>query len=62
MPQPEQDPSGSTAQFRAFANERAGADSSPWAMRAPRNRVAILAAAVVAIAVVLFIVALVVIG
>jgi hypothetical protein len=62
MPHPEQDPSGSTAQFRAFANERAGADSPPWAMRAPRNRVAILAAAAVAVAVVLFIVALVVIG
>ncbi len=61
MPHPEQDPSASTAQFRAFADGR-GADSPPWVMRAPRNRVAILAAAVVAVAVVLFLVALLVIG
>jgi len=62
MPQPEQDPSASTAQFRAFANDRAGSDSAPWTMRAPRNRVAILAAAVIAVAVVLFLIALLVIG
>jgi hypothetical protein len=62
MPNPEHDPSASTAQFRAFANERSGSDTAPWSMRAPRNRVAILAAAVVVVAVVLFIVALLVIG
>ena len=62
MPHPEQDPSASTAQFRAFADGRGGADSAPWAMRAPRNRVAILAAAVIAVAVVLFLIALLVIG
>ncbi len=62
MPKPEHDPSASTAQFRAFANGRSGSDTAPWSMRAPRNRVAILAAAVVVVAVVLFIVALLVIG
>ena len=62
MPNPEHDPSASTAQFRAFANERSGSDTPPWSMRAPRNRVAILAAVVVAVAVVLFIIALLVIG
>ncbi len=62
MPHPEQDPSGNTAQFRAFAAGRSGNDTAPWAMRASRNRVAILAGTVIAVAVVLFIVALVVIG
>jgi hypothetical protein len=62
MPNPEHDPSASTAQFRAFASERSGADSAPWTMRASRNRVAVLAAAVVGVALVLFIIALVVIG
>jgi type II secretory pathway component PulM len=62
MPTPEHDPSASTAQFRAFASERSGADSAPWRMRAPRNRVMVLAAAVVGVAVVLFIIALLVIG
>ena len=62
MPNPEHDPSASTAQFRAFANGRSGSETAPWSMRAPRNRVAILAAVVVAVAVVLFIVALLVIG
>ena len=62
MPHPEQDPSGSTAQFRAFASERSGADSAPWAMRAPRNRVAVLAGVVVVVAVILLVIALLVIG
>ena len=62
MPNPEHDPSASTAQFRAFANGRSGSDTAPWSMRAPRNRVAILAAVVAAVAVVLFIIALLVIG
>ncbi len=62
MPNPEHDPSASTAQFRAFANGRSGSDNAPWSMRAPRNRVAILAAVVVAVAVLLFIIALLVIG
>jgi hypothetical protein len=64
MPTPEHDPSASTAQFRAFASERSGTgtDSAPWTMRAPRNRVMVLAAAVVGVALVLFIIALLVIG
>ena len=62
MPNPEHDPSASTAQFRAFANGRSGSDTAPWSMRAPRNRVAIFAGVVVAVAVVLFIIALLVIG
>ena len=62
MPNPEHDPSASTAQFRAFADGRSGSDTAPWSMRAPRNRVAILAAVVAAVAVVLFIIALLVIG
>jgi multisubunit Na+/H+ antiporter MnhC subunit len=61
MPNPEHDPSASTAQFRAFANERSG-DSAPWTMRAPRNRVLVLAAAVVGVALVLFVIALLVLG
>jgi hypothetical protein len=62
MPTPEHDPSASTAQFRAFASERSGADSAPWTMRAPRNRVMVLAAAVVGVALILFIIALLIIG
>ena len=62
MGNPEPDPSGNTAQFRAFADERSGADQPPWAMRAPRNRVAILAAVVIGVAIILFLVALLVIG
>ena len=62
MPNPEHDPSASTAQFRAFANGRSGSDTAPWSVRAPRNRLAILAGAVVAVAVVLFIIALLVLG
>ncbi|MGP8001121.1 MAG: hypothetical protein ACLPKI_27930 [Streptosporangiaceae bacterium] len=61
MPDSDLDPSGSTAQFRAFADGRAGADSAPWQMRTSRNRVAVLAAAVIAVAVVLFLIALLVI-
>jgi len=62
MPNPEHDPSASTAQFRAFANGRSGSETAPWSMRAPRNRVAILAGVAVAVAVVLFIIALLVIS
>jgi multisubunit Na+/H+ antiporter MnhC subunit len=61
MPTSEHDPSASTAQFRAFANERSG-DSAPWTMRAPRNRIVVLTAAVVGVALVLFVIALLVLG
>jgi hypothetical protein len=62
MGNPEPDPSGNTAQFRAFADGRSGADQPPWVMRASRNRVAVLAAVVIGVAIVLFLVALLVIG
>jgi hypothetical protein len=62
MRDPEPDPSASTAQFRAFASSGAGGDSAPWTMRTSRNRVAVLAAVVIAVAVVLFVIALLVIG
>jgi hypothetical protein len=62
MANPEPDPSASTAQFRAFADGRSGADQPPWAMRAPRNRVAVLAAVAIGVAIVLFLIALLVIG
>jgi hypothetical protein len=63
MPERDQDPSASTAQFRAFADGRSGGDAvQPWTMRAQRNQVAILGAAVVVVAVILAIIAFIVIG
>jgi hypothetical protein len=60
--QDDADASGSTAQFRAFADQVEGTDfTQPWSMRAPRNRVATLAAIVVGAAVVLGVIALLVI-
>ena len=50
---------------RSSARSRTGAqlaDSAPWQMRTSRNRVAILAAVVIGVAVVLFLIALLVIG
>jgi hypothetical protein len=56
------DASGSTAQFRAFVDHAGGTETAqPWSMRAPRNRVAKLAAIVVGVAVVLAVLALLVI-
>ena len=58
----EADNSGTTAQFRAFVDSGSGAEmAQPWSMRAPRNRVAILAASVVGAAIVLALIALMVI-
>ena len=63
MSERDQDPSASTAQFRAFADGRASGDSAqPWTMRAQKNQIAILAAAVVGVAVVLGVIAFVFIG
>jgi type II secretory pathway component PulM len=57
------DQSGTTAQFRAFVAQPGPADvSAPWAMRAPRNRVAVLAGAVIVVAVLLVLISLLVIG
>jgi hypothetical protein len=58
----EADNSGTTAQFRAFVDSGGGAEmTQPWSMRAPRNRVVILAVSVVGAAVVLALIALMVI-
>jgi hypothetical protein len=63
MPERDQDPSASTAQFRAFADSRSGSDSTPpWTMRAQRSQVAILAASAVGVAIVLAVIAFIVIG
>jgi hypothetical protein len=63
MRERDQDPSASTAQFRAFADGRSGDDAvPPWTMRARRNQVLKLTAAVVGVAVVLAIIAFVFIG
>jgi hypothetical protein len=56
------DNSGTTAEFRAFVSEPGPADATqPWTMRAPRNRVAVLAGTVVAVAVLLVLISLLVI-
>jgi hypothetical protein len=57
----ENDNSGTTAQFRAFVAQSGGPEATqPWTMRAPRNRVAMLGATVVGVAVLLIIIALLV--
>jgi hypothetical protein len=58
----EADHSGSTAQFRAFVDRSGGPEATQaWSMRAPRSRVAALAAVVIGVAVVLAIIAALVI-
>ena len=58
----ETDNSGTTAQFRAFVASPGGSEATqPWTMRAPRNRVAVLGATVVGVAVLLILIALLVI-
>jgi hypothetical protein len=55
------DTSRSTAEFRAFASS--GADApSPWTMRAPGRKVALLAGIVIAVAIVLVIIAVAVLN
>ncbi|MGE5137169.1 MAG: hypothetical protein ACM32E_30280 [Gemmatimonadota bacterium] len=62
-PQRESDPSGSTAQFRAFVEEPAdGAAQQPWEMRTTGKRFGTLVALVVGVAVVLALIAFGVIG
>ncbi len=56
------DTSASTAEFRRFAAEANAETAPPWSMRAPGKRVALLAAAVIAAAVILGIVAIIVIN
>jgi hypothetical protein len=55
------DASRSTAEFRAFAS-RSGEAESPWSMRAPGRKIALLALAVVVVAVVLAIIAIAVLN
>jgi len=55
------DTSGSTAEFRAFANRSGGAEQ-PWSMRAPMRKVALLAVVVIAVAVVLAMIAIAVLN
>lgn len=57
----ETDRSGSTAEFRAFVAQVPPDATQPWSMRAPRNRVALLAATVAGVAIVLALIALLVI-
>jgi hypothetical protein len=59
MPDNLTDPSHSTAQFRAFVQGAAGEPERGWAMKAPRTKVAILAAIVVGVAIILAIISLV---
>jgi hypothetical protein len=51
------DRSRSTAEFRAFAS-RPGEAESPWSMRAPGRKVALLALIVIVVAVVLTVIAI----
>jgi hypothetical protein len=56
------DSSGSTAQFRAFANLSGGEAESPWSMRAPGRKVALFAGIIIIVAVVLVIIAVAVLN
>ena len=61
--QDEADTSKSTAEFRAFVNQRQGADATQaWTMNAPRNQVVKLVAIAVAVAAMLAILAFLIIG
>jgi hypothetical protein len=55
------DSSRSTAEFRAFASS-GGEVQSPWSMRAPGRKVAMLAAIVIVVAIVLVIIAVAVLN
>jgi multisubunit Na+/H+ antiporter MnhC subunit len=59
----EADRSASTAQFRAFVDQAGGPETTQaWTMAAPRNRVLMLTAIVLGVAVVLALIAVLVIG
>jgi len=55
------DSSRSTAEFRAFAS-RGGEVQSPWNMRAPGRKVALLAGIIIAVAIVLVVIAIAVLN
>jgi hypothetical protein len=56
------DTSRSTAEFRAFADSSGTETESPWSMRAPGRKVALLAGIVVGVAVVLILIAVAVLN
>jgi hypothetical protein len=56
------DTSRNTAEFRAFASRSGGEAESPWNMRAPKRKVALLAGVIIVVAVVLVIVAIAVLN
>ncbi len=56
------DTSRSTAEFRAFASRSGGEAESPWSMRAPGRKVALLAGVIIVVAVVLVIIAIAVLN
>jgi hypothetical protein len=61
--QDEADPSGNTAQFRAFASRPEGTEmTQAWAMNAQRSQVVKLVAIAVGVAAVLAIIAFLIIG
>ena len=55
------DTSRSTAEFRAFASRGAEAQS-PWNMRAPGRKIALLAGIIIVVAIVLVVIAVVVLN
>ena len=56
------DTSRNTAEFRAFASRSGGEAESPWSMRAPKRKVAMLTGIVIAVAIVLVIIAVAVLN
>jgi hypothetical protein len=58
MPDNLTDPSRSTAQFRAFVQEASGQPERSWAMKAPKAKVAILAAVGIGVALVIALISL----
>jgi hypothetical protein len=56
------DTSRSTAEFRAFASSGGSEPQSPWSMRAPGRKVALLAGVIIVVAVVLVIIAIAVLN
>jgi hypothetical protein len=56
------DTSRSTAEFRAFASSAGAEAQSPWSMKAPGRKVALLAGLVVLVAIVLVIIAIAVLN
>jgi hypothetical protein len=58
MPDNLTDPSHSTEAFRAFVQGSSGQPEPSWAMKAPRNKILILAGLVVGVAVVIALISL----